>query len=180
MILFFNKLLSHLYGQWLCLRTWDLRKQTSKNSKTINFNYEKGLKGTQEPQFKIYRFYKENKSVQVPDFILGSSKLEGHKLKPVNRINITKNIMNKKYVECYSDFNHLRSDQISHSVMSDSLRPHESQHARAPCPSPTPGVHSDSRPSSQWCHPAISSSVIPFSSCPQSLPASESFQTPQF
>ena len=56
--------------------------------------------------------------------------------------------------------------------MSDSLRPHESQHTRPPCPSPTPAVHSDSRPSSQWCHPAISSSVVPFSSCPQSLPAS--------
>ena len=53
--------------------------------------------------------------------------------------------------------------------MSDSLRPHESQHARPPCPSPTPGVHSDSCPSSQWCHPAISSTVVPFSSCPQSL-----------
>ena len=53
-----------------------------------------------------------------------------------------------------------------------SLWPHESQHARPPCPSPTPGVHSDSRPSSPWCHPAISSSVVPFSSCPQSLPAS--------
>ena len=64
----------------------------------------------------------------------------------------------------------IRSDQISRSVVSDSLRPHESQHARPPCPSPTPGVHSDSRPSSQWCHPAISSSVVPFSSCPQSLP----------
>ena len=61
------------------------------------------------------------------------------------------------------------------SVVSDSLRPHESQHARPPCPSPTPRVHSNSRPSSWWCHPAISSSVIPFSSCPQSLPASESF-----
>ena len=59
--------------------------------------------------------------------------------------------------------------------MSDSLQPHELQHDRPPCPSPTPGVYSDSRPSSQWCHPAISSSVIPFSSCPQSLPASESF-----
>ena len=66
----------------------------------------------------------------------------------------------------------IRSDQISRSVVSDSLRPHESQNARPPCPSPAPGVHSDSRPSSQWCHPAISSSVIPFSSCPQSLPAS--------
>ena len=66
----------------------------------------------------------------------------------------------------------IRSDQISRSVVSDSLRPHESQHSRPPYPSPTPGVHWDSRPSSQWCHPAISSSVIPFSSCPQSLPAS--------
>ena len=56
--------------------------------------------------------------------------------------------------------------------MSDSLQPHESQHARPPCPSPTPGVHWDSRPSSRWCHLAISSSVVPFSSCPQSLPAS--------
>ena len=59
--------------------------------------------------------------------------------------------------------------------MSDSLRPHESQHAGPPCPSPTPGVYSNSCPSSQWCHPAISSSVVPFSSCPQSLPASGSF-----
>ena len=69
----------------------------------------------------------------------------------------------------------IRSDQISHSVVSKSLRPHESQHARCPCPSPTPGVHSDSPPSSQWCHPAMSSSVIPFSSCLQSFPASGSF-----
>ena len=74
---------------------------------------------------------------------------------------------------------HIRSDQISHSVVSDSLRPHESQHARPPCPSPSPGVHSNSRPLNRWCHPAISSSVIPFSSCPQSLPASESFQMSQ-
>ena len=59
--------------------------------------------------------------------------------------------------------------------MSDSLRPHELQHARPPCPSPTPRVHPDSRPLSQWCHPAISSSAVPFSSCPQSLPASGSF-----
>ena len=63
--------------------------------------------------------------------------------------------------------------------MSDSLWPHESQHARPPCPSPTPGVHSDSHPSSKWCHPAILSSVVPFSSCPQSLPASESFPMSQ-
>ena len=74
----------------------------------------------------------------------------------------------------------IRSDQISHSVMSDSLQLHETQHTRSPCPSPTSGVHSDSCPSSQWCHPAISSSVVPFSSCPQSLPASESFPMSQF
>ena len=67
------------------------------------------------------------------------------------------------------------SVQFSRSVVSDSLQPHESKHARPPHPSPTPGVHSDSRPSSQWCHPTISSSVVRFSSCPQSLPASESF-----
>ena len=73
------------------------------------------------------------------------------------------------FIICFS------SVQFSRSVMSDSLQPHELQHARPPCPSPSPGVHSDSHPSSQWCHPAVSSSVIPFSSCPQSLPASESF-----
>ena len=69
--------------------------------------------------------------------------------------------------------------QFSHSVVSDFLWPHELQHTRPPCPSPAPGVHSTSCPSSQWCHPAISSSVIPFSSCPQSLPASESFPMSQ-
>ena len=69
--------------------------------------------------------------------------------------------------------------QCSRSVMSDSLRPHELQYTRPPCPSPTPGVHTNSRPSSQWCHPAISSSVVSFSSCPQSLPASESFPVSQ-
>ena len=72
------------------------------------------------------------------------------------------------------------SVQFSSSVMPNSLRPHGLQHTRLPCPSPTPGVHSNSCPSSQWCHPAISSSVIPFSSCPQSFPASESFQMSQF
>ena len=71
------------------------------------------------------------------------------------------------------------SVQFSRSFVSNSLRPHESQHARPPCPSPTPRVHSDSCPSSQWCHPTISSSVIPFSSCPQSFPASGSFQMSQ-
>ena len=71
------------------------------------------------------------------------------------------------------------SVQFSRSVVSDSLRPHELQHSRPPCPSPTPRVYPHSCPSSQWCHPAISSSVIPFSSCPQSLPAPGSFPMSQ-
>ena len=73
----------------------------------------------------------------------------------------------------------MSSVQFTHSLLSDSLRPNESQHARPPCPSPTSGIHSDSRPLSQGSHPAISSSVIPFSSCLQSLPASESFPMSQ-
>ena len=73
----------------------------------------------------------------------------------------------------------ISSIQFSRSVVADSLWPHELQHARPPCPSPTPGVYSNSRPSSQWCHPAISSFVVPVSSCPQSLPASESFPMTQ-
>ena len=71
------------------------------------------------------------------------------------------------------------SVQFSCSVVSTSLQSHESQHARPPCPSPTPGVYTNSCPSSWWCHPAISSSVVPFSSCPQSLPVSGSFQMSQ-
>ena len=94
-------------------------------------------------------------------------------------------------VSCEFQFNKKRSKkfirsvfvalsvQFSHSVMSDSLQPHESHHARPPCPSPTPGVHSDSCPSSRWCHPAISSSVVPFSSCLQSFQASGSFPVSQ-
>ena len=74
----------------------------------------------------------------------------------------------------------ISSVQFSCSVLSDSFRAHESQHLRPPCPSPTPRLHSDSCPSSQRCHPAISSSVVPFSSCPQSLPASGSFPMSHF
>ena len=73
----------------------------------------------------------------------------------------------------------VHSVQFSRSVVSDSLRPHELQHTRPPCPSPTPRVHTNSCPSSRWCHPAISSSVIPFASCPQPFPASGSFQMSQ-
>ena len=69
----------------------------------------------------------------------------------------------------------IHSVQFSCSVVSDSLWPHKPQHARPPCPSPTPGVHPNPCPSSQWCHPTISSSVVPLSSCLQSFPASGSF-----
>ena len=71
------------------------------------------------------------------------------------------------------------SVQFSHLLVSDSLRPHKLQHTRPPCLSLTPRVHPNSCPLSRWCHPAISSSVVPFSSCPQSLPASESFPMSQ-
>ena len=82
----------------------------------------------------------------------------------------------KKFFSC-SQFN---SVHFSHSVMSDSLRLREPQHARPPCPSPTPGIYSNSCPLSRWYHPSISSSVVPFSSCLQSFPASGSFQMSQF
>ena len=74
----------------------------------------------------------------------------------------------------------IKSVLFSRSIVSSSLWPHGLQHARPPCPSPTPKVYSDSRPLSRWCHPTISSSVVPFSSCPQSFPASGSFQMSQF
>ena len=82
-------------------------------------------------------------------------------------------VCTRSYLSCSS------SVQFSRSLVSDFLRPHESQNARPPCPSPTPRVHPNSCPSSQWCHPAISSSVVPFFSCPQSLPASEYFPMSQ-
>ena len=84
-------------------------------------------------------------------------------------------LLNNFYASFLKDI----SVQFSRSVVSDSLWPHELQHARPPCPSPTPRVHPNSCPLSRWCHPAISSSVVPFSSCPQFLPASESFPMSQ-
>ena len=86
-------------------------------------------------------------------------------------------VRNVKYL-CINMFI-FSSVQFSCSVVSDSLQPHELQHAGPPCPSPAPGVYSNSCPSSRWCHPAISSSVVPVSSCPQSLPASGSFPMSQ-
>ena len=78
------------------------------------------------------------------------------------------------------NFNYYYSVQFSRSVTSGSLRPHEPQHTRPPCPSPAPGAYPNSCPLSRWCHPTILSSVVPFSSCPQSFPASGSFQMSQF
>ena len=86
---------------------------------------------------------------------------------------------NKCYKEHLIIINRFSSVQFSCSVVPNSLRPHESRHARPPCPSQTPGVYPDSSPSSQWCHLAISSSSVPFSYFPQSLPASESFPMSQ-
>ena len=82
----------------------------------------------------------------------------------------------KKTNLMHSKLPQFTSVQFSCSIVSNSLRPHELQHARPPCPSPTPGVHSDSRPSSQWCHPAISFSIVPFSSCPRSFQHQSLFQ----
>ena len=86
------------------------------------------------------------------------------------------------YIYCLLDSTHLKAIstvQFRRTVVSDSLWPHELQYARPPCPSPTPGVHPNPCPLCQWCHPAISSSVVPFSSCPQSFPASGSFPMSQ-
>ena len=86
------------------------------------------------------------------------------------------------YISCLFFFYirfQFNSFQFSRSVVPDCLRPHDSQHARPPCPSPAPGVYSNSCTLSRWCHPAISSSIVPFSSCPQSLPASGSFPVSQ-
>ena len=91
-------------------------------------------------------------------------------------------ILRMDYIHTYLytiDSCNISSVQFSRSVVSNSLWPHELQHARPPCPSSTPRVHSNSHPLSQWCHPAISSSVIPFSYCPQSLPTSEYFPMSQ-
>ena len=105
----------------------------------------------------------------VADFILGGSKITAdgdcsHEIK--RRLLLGRKVVTNLV-------------QFIHSVVSDSLRPHELQHARPPCPSPTPRIHPNLCASSQWCHPAILSSVIPFSSCPQSLPASGSFPMSQ-
>ena len=98
---------------------------------------------------------------------------------------MTNGIIQKKDIKIinihvFSDTASVSSVQFSHSVVYDSLWPHEPQHARPPCPSPTPGVHPNPCSLSRWCHPTILSSVVPFSSCPQSFPASGSFQMSQF
>ena len=89
------------------------------------------------------------------------------------------NGVDNKHIKSFLTSTVIQFSQFSHSVVSDSFQPHELQHARPPCPSPTPRVHSNSCPSNRWCHPAISDSGVPFSSGPQSLPASESFPMSQ-
>ena len=105
---------------------------------------------------------------------------EGNKMYLYKLLQITSmNILIGEKESRFCQYFMCSSVQFSCSVMSDSLWLHELQHARPPCPSPTPGVHPNSCASNQWCHPAISSSVVPFSSCPQSLPASGSFPMSQ-
>ena len=100
-------------------------------------------------------------------------------LRKPNVKNLYKDIWlaSKHMKRCPVSFSSVQFSSVTQLCLT--LRPHELQHARPPCPSPTPRVHSNSRPSSRWCHPAISSSVIPFSSCHQFLPASESFPVSQ-
>ena len=121
------------------------------------------------PQLRVEQF-----SV-LPKFWLRSGKWRGGKNNDIGKGNNKDNIL----LKCKYMYLSQSVSQFSHSVVSDSLRPHELQHARPPCPSPTPRIHPNPCPLSQWCHPAISSSVVPFSSCPQSLPVSESFPMSQ-
>ena len=122
----------------------------------------------------VYIFVKTNWTIHLISeyFIKSTWLLENSK---VFRGQFRHTILKETLFEKSNTIHQLFSVQFSHSVMSDSLQSHESQHAQPPCPSPSSRIHSNSRPSSRWCHPAISSSVVPFSSCPQSLPASESF-----
>ena len=116
---------------------------------------------------------KENRAVSWEKKYTANSDTAVKRKKIFLKIKITHGAYKIVWSGIISEFN---SVQFSCSVVSDSLQLHESQHARPPCPSPTPRVYSNSCPSSGWCHPAVSSSAIPFSSCPQSLPASGSFQ----
>ena len=100
-----------------------------------------------------------------------SSTMQNHSYFYTNLIQVQVLTLPSKLHPQITFFSLTDSVQFSHSVVSNSLRHHESQHARPHCPSPTPGVHSNSRPLSWWCHPAISSSVVPFSSCPQVPPS---------
>ena len=152
------------------------QKQGKSFLKWVHWNAKFSLHQLTEINISGLRKYYGNK-IQLTFYIHGI-----HHIK-----NITKNKMknSKKFQELYLNMLHICndshsiSDLFSRSVMSDSLQPHELQHTRPLCPSPTPAVYPNTRPSSQWCHPAISSSVIPFSSCPQSLSASESFPMSQ-
>ena len=119
----------------------------------------------------------KRKSQPTPVFLPGESQGQGRLVAAV--YGVTQSRTRLKWLSGSSSPLSFSSVQFSRSVVSDSLRPDELQHARPSCPSPTPGVHSDSCPLSQWCHPAISSSVVPFSSCLQALPASESFPMSQ-
>ena len=130
--------------------------------------------------WKFYQTYSHNLHFRITIFEFNNRKIlqtHSHNIHSkisglVIRFSGRRNCPPARYIQ-------FSSVQFSHSVVSDSLQPHELQHARPPCLSPTPGIYPNPCPSSWWCHPTISSSVVPFSSCPQSFPASGSFPVSQ-
>ena len=149
------------------LECWSIRRT---QSTTLNLKMEKRVHEPKNGQFRIWRIQGNrfapwtSRMAHSPDGVFILVQWDPCYLPDLQNYTVT----------------HLFVVQFSRSVVSDSLRPHELQHARPPCSSPTPGGHPNSCASSRWCHPAISSSGVPFSSCPQSLPAPGSFPMSQF
>ena len=156
-------------------------------NKVILKSFNPGFNNTWTKNFKMYKLVLEKAEeleIKLPLLLRSQKKLENSRKTKISFcfIGYSKDfdcVDNNKADNSTRDGNQFRSVQFSRSVVFDSLQPHELQHTRPPCPSPTPGVYSNSCPSSQWCHPTISSSVAPFSSCPPSFPATSSFPMSQ-
>ena len=153
-----------------------IRKSTE--SKKSRFNYKEICKREQSPGGPIRPTCSKAGEEQT---VLGGRGIQKANSpgKLQNSNSLETSVCSKTWTSVGTRHERISSVQFNHSVVSDSLRPHGLQHARPPCPSPTSGTCSNSCPSSWWCHPATSSSVVPFSSCPQSFPASGSFQMSQ-